>query len=328
MSEQTSYIGVDIGHRRFSAAVPGAKPRDFDHSEAGVGKLIDWASVRLPSPYMAACESSGIYSTRFACLLRDRGIACAIVPPQRVRANAAALGRRSKTDQIDAQVILDYAMHARPKPWTAPPPEQQQLALMLRVRENFATDCRRWRNRLHALEQLPDCPQALIDSHQALIGHFKAQRLQFAREITKLRRQHNELQERYVLLQTVPGVGPEVAMAVLARADIFLSRSDKELTAYAGLAPQHRQSGSSLKGRSRIGKSGDKRLRTLLYMAAMSASQHNPQLKELYNRMLKDGHKPKSGFIAVARKLMLQIRSVLKSGRPFTPYLNGGGIDT
>lgn len=317
MSAVVDFIGVDIGCRSFSAAIVGCKPRDFEHSPEGVSQLLSWARKYLSGELRAACESSGPYSLRFAMLAAERGLCCAIVPPQRVRANAQALGRRSKTDRIDAQVILDFAMHAQPRPWTAPPPELQQLAALAKAREDCQVERKRWANRCHALEQSPQPPLQALELARRMQELLKAERKTLLRAIKRLLAENQELQERFELLQSIPGVGPEIALAVLIRSEIFLTRSDKQLTAYAGLAPQHRQSGSSLRGRSQIGRSGDKRLRTLLYMGSLKAASCNPPLQSLYQRLRQGGKKPTPAHIAVARRLLLQIRSVLRSGQPF-----------
>lgn len=320
-SSSQSYVGIDVGLHNFSAAVCGARPKEFRHDSVGVRQMLHWAARHVPGELRAVCESSGPYSLKLAGLLSQQGVSCAIVPPQRVRANAAALGRRCKTDNIDAQVILDYAMHAKPQPWVSPPPEQQKLAALLAARDDLKAEGRRWKNRLHALEQIPGTPPEALDLYTRLIANLKAEHKALLQPIKELLRDCVELRQRYRLLTGIPGIGPEIALALLARADIVLSRSDKELTAYAGLAPQHRQSGSSLRGKSRIGRAGDSKLRTLLYMGSLSAAVCNPPLQEHYQRLRDRGMPATPAHIAVARKLLLQARSVMRSGQPFTPHL-------
>lgn len=319
MSSTVQFIGIDVGCTSLSAAVAGCKPRDFAHTPRGVEQLAAWARRHSGPVLRAVCESSGPYSRRLAALLQQQGLPTAIVPPQRVRANAQALGRRSKTDRIDAQVILDYAMHAQPEPWVAPPPAQARLAALWNAWSDLRAEERRWANRLHALQQLPDSPAEVLALPQTLCSAFAAERLKLEQAMQALFDAEPELAQRRALLLSIPGIGPQTATVLLARADILLTRSDKQLTAYAGLAPLHRLSGSSLRGRSRIGRGGDAQLRTLLYLAALSASRHEPGLKDFYQRLRTSGKHGKAALIAVARKLLLIAQAVLKAGKPFEP---------
>lgn len=316
------YVGIDVGYRTFSAAIPGCKPRDFEHSSTGICALLRWAAGKFPGELRCVCESSGPYSLKLASLLSEQGAACSIVPPQRVRYNAAALGRRSKTDRIDAQVILDYAIHVQPRVWVSPTPEQQQLASLLSVRENLLAELQRWSNRLHALQQLPACAPEVLALHERWIAALAYEHKDLELPVKALIKAGPELLLRFKLLTSIPGVGAEIAYAILVRAEILLSRSPREVSAYAGLAPQHRQSGTSLRGKSRIGRAGDSRLRCLLYMGSLSAAQWNPPLRDFYQRLRARGMESKPAHIAVARKLLLQARSVLRSGQPYVPYLN------
>jgi transposase len=314
-----SYIGVDVGSATFSAAIPGQRARDFRHNAAGIAELLRWARRFLPGELCIACESSGPYSRKLALLLAEASVPCAIVPPQRVRANAVALGRRGKTDRIDAQVILDYALHARPEPCTMPAAPQQELIQLLAARNSIKTELRRWGNRLHALNQVPHPPAASVKMHQRIIAMLEAELAGLAAPLKELLAEHDELRADYNLLLSIPGIGHEIALELLARSDIIRDRSDKELTAFAGLAPQHRQSGTSVRGKSHIGR-GDTKLRTALYMGALSAAIWNAPLKAHYERLRSKGMAKTPAHIAVARKLLLQARSVLRSEEPFVAW--------
>jgi len=300
-----------------SAAIVGAKPHDFPHTARGVAALAAWARRRCDQPLQAVCESSGPYSLKLAGFLAHEQIPVAIVPPQRVRANAKALGRLSKTDRIDAQVILDYGMHAQPEPWIAPPPAQARLAALWNACCDLRAEEQRWANRLHALQQVPSTPPEVLALPLRLSACFASERRQLEAALEQLILDEPELAERREILLSIPGIGPQTALVLLSRADILLTRSPKELTAYAGLAPLHRQSGTSLRGRSYIGRQGDAQVRTLLYMAAMSASRCDPQLKEFYERLRAAGKTHKQARIAVARKLLLIAQTILKSGRRY-----------
>lgn len=316
------FIGIDVGCLHFSAAVAGRRPRDFDHSPAGVAALLRWVGRPAAGELRAVCESSGPYSLKLAGLLRARGVGCAIVPPQRVRANAKALGQHSKTDQLDARVILDFAMHVQPPAQTPPPPAEARLAALLQARETLKADTRRWSNRLHALTQLPDSPAEVLALPVRLLAQLEAELQTLNAAVDALVAAEPELARQAKLLLSIPGIGRETCLALLARVEILRTRDPKTLTAYAGLAPRHRQSGSSLRGHSLIGRSSDPQLRQLLYMGSLTAARYSPALAALYQRLRAEGKHSKLAHCAVARKLLLIAQAILISGKPFDPQHN------
>lgn len=314
-----SFIGIDVGYRSVSAAIKGARPRDFEHSSAGVAALLEWAGPLCGSRLRAVCESSGAYSSRLSYLFQQHGVGCAIVPPQRIKYHGKARGRRNKTDRMDALNILDYAIHVQPDVAPPPGPLQLELAALLQARDALKTDIRRWGNRLHSLEILPGSPPEVLDLARRMQASAAQEMHTLERRINELINSDSEFKRLSALIQTVPGAGPEISMACLARLDLFQSHGEKQLVSYVGLAPMHNQSGTSVKGKSLIGPSADPGFRRLLYMGSLSAAQANPALEKLYQRLLEDKKHTNIAHIAVARKLLLQIRSIIYTGIPFDP---------
>lgn len=320
MSTALSFIGIDVHQHSLSAAVRGARVRDFAHDAAGVAALLAWAVPRLSGAVRAVCESSGPYSQKLAWLLKTHGVEMAIVPPKRVRANAVALGRASKTDRLDAAVILDFAMHTAPRPYSLPAAAEARLTQLLGQRRDCQQEARRWLNRLHALTQLPTATDDLLATPQRIAALLNAEAEQLRLALHALIKSESALAADYALLTGIPGIGPETALALLARREILRTRNAKQLTAYAGLAPAHKQSGTSLHGRSHLPHDGDSELRRLLYMAALSAARVNPPLVAFYTRLRAEGKPTKHAHCAVARKLLLQAQAILCSGQPYDPH--------
>jgi transposase len=315
-----SFIGIDVGSRSISAAIGPKRVRDFRHDAAGVAEMLVWAAASCNAEVLqVVCESSGAYSSKLNYLLQQHGVGCSIVPPQRIKYHARARGCKNKTDRMDAVNILDYAIHVQPEVAPAPDPLQLALAALLSAREALKTDIRRWENRYLSLELLPGTPAEVLELARRMADTAKQEMDALEARIKQLIESDPEFKRLSALIQTIPGVGPEIAKACLARQDLFRRHGEKQLVSYVGLAPMHNQSGTSLKGRSLIGMSADPDFRQLLYMGSLSAARSNPALKEFYERLLANGKHKKLAHAAVARKLLLQIRSILHTGIPFDP---------
>jgi transposase len=137
--------------------------------------------------------------------------------------------------------------------------------------------------------------------------------------------QNPSLKQQRDLLSSIPGIGELTAAKVLAEiVDIKLYSSARQVAAFAGLVPRHNQSGSSVRGRPRLCKVGTARLRKAMYFPAIVATQHNPTIKALSQRLRDRGKCPMQIIGASMRKLIHIVYGVLKSGRPFNPDYGKG----
>ena len=153
-----------------------------------------------------------------------------------------------------------------------------------------------------------------------MIRHLNTEIADLERQIHEHIDRHPHLRQKAELLESIPGVGAKTAARVISELpDVDQFTSAKQAAAYAGLTPAHRQSGSSVRGRSSISKKGNARLRGWLYFPAMTALRRNPILARFAARLLKAGKAKKLVLIAVMRKLLHMIYGVLKNNRPFDP---------
>lgn len=230
--------------------------------------------------------------------------------------------RRSKTDQIDAQVIWAYAESQQPRCWQPERQAIQELAALVAQADALRKTQRSWKNRRHAHQYYPDLPRTVEQTTAKVEQMLKQQLEKVEREIHRLCQADAELKRDVNLLCTIPGVAELTATRLLAYGKSALTeRSPKELTAHAGLAPRHRQSGTSLNGRSRLSKQGDARIRCMLYMPTVAALTFNPIIRYHYQRHLAN-HKPRMvALMACMKKLLLMAQAILISQQPFNPNL-------
>lgn len=315
------FIGIDIAKDSFVAAIHGATTKSFPNSPQGAVQLAAWTRQHYPAgECRCVCESTSQYSRFFAHNLAPcPDFSSAIVPAQRVRYAARAFARHTKTDSADAQTILAFAQQTHPEPYHLPAPANAALDALRAAIEDLKALSAELANRQHLLPFTPDAPLGVAQAFTAIQAALAEQQARLGAEITQLLADNPDLAAQRQQLQSLPGIGPVLSLELLCISEVLKTRQPKQLAQYAGLAPAHRQSGSSIKGQSRITHAGNRRLRKLLYMAAVSAAHHHPHLREFYARLLAAGKPKKLAFIAVARKLLLLAQAVMLSGVPYDP---------
>lgn len=322
MSKQVFYLGVDVGATELWVSSEGVNPRIFDHNTKGIKALYSWAIKQAGDSKAHLCmEATGVYSQDVAIrLLELPGIEVSIINPACIKAYANVQFRRSKTDMIDAEVIRCYAESQRPSSWQPAPKVQRQLYELVAQADSIQASLRQWRNRRHAHGYIHDLPKEVKTSQLAIERSLEKQLQRLEQAIDQLCASDPELARDIMILESIPGIARKSAVKVLAYGREWLTkRTAKALTAHAGLAPHHYQSGTSIKGRSRLDKRGNKKLRYALYMPALVGVVHNPIIKSCYKRLCNNGKQKKLALVACMRKLLLIIRCMLINKKMFNP---------
>lgn len=321
MSKSVVYVGVDVGKLEVVAAVAGRRVRTFHHTGHGISGLVRWlGGVRGDGSVQVCMEATGIYSRRLALrLLKHPGVAVSIINPAQITAYRQVLLRRTKTDAVDAEVILAYAQSQHPAEWQPGSRVTETLTALVKQADRLRRLHIQSRNRR---EHNDADPKVVRHSERMLQRCLQEQIVALEQAIERLCAADPELADQVALLHTIPGMGSKSALHLLGYGGIALQeRSAKQLTAHAGLAPQHRLSGISVRGRSRLNKQGDRRLRTVLYMPTLVATKHNPIIAQKYRQMIERGKAKKLALIACMRKLLLMCRAILHTKKPFDRQL-------
>jgi len=329
MDNSYFFLGIDVSKENLVVAGSDRQTRSFLNNAHGVGKLIKWAGENCDGrqPWFVM-ESSGAYSIRPATqLCGNHEARVSILNPGRVKAHGKACGIRSKTDPADAKLIRSYAVKHCDKlhPWKPAPQAYRRLKHLVDQVDFFNKQIRRIENRMEAQEFL-EAGRAIEKINRQVIRGLERQIATLEKLLEELVAADELLDTQIKLMVTIKGVAKNSARQILALTRGMITEySGNELTGFAGLGPAQRQSGTSLHGHSYIDKQGCPRLRGILWMCSLSAAESNLALKKFYQRLITRTDNrltKKQARVAVMRKLLLLIRAVLVSGKPFDPQMN------
>jgi len=327
------FVGVDVSKAELVCRVLDEKGRElgqeaFRNGSAGFRKFKSFLLALDPEGrFFVGMEATGVYYRNFAKFVfhsNDRFVP-GVFNPASVKAFAQSRLSRTKTDGQDALLIARYALELFRddafRPWEPERTEVAQLRQLVARREQLVETRTAAQNRLHALKEDEDSLDFVIESVEKELAHLDEQVREIDRRISLHMDRHEGLREDRELLTSIPGIGDTTAASWLAHLG-DLSRFDKpsQIVAHIGIAPRERQSGSSVRGKPQICRTGIKELRKALYLPVVVAvTRFNPTLKAFYQRLLARGKQKKVALIACMNKLIRIIWAILKSRKPFDP---------
>lgn len=287
--------------------------RTFGNNKKGFDAMINWVrkltvetiSVRY------VMEATGVYHESLAYYLEGNGYEVSVVLPNKISNYFRTLEVKTITDRTASEAIARFGLERKLDAWKRPKQIFKNLKQLTRERDQIVEIRTITKNQLHAekAEAFPN-PSSLarIKSHIAFLDKQVAAIL---KEITATIKQDNEVSDSIETICSIPGVGRLTAATVLAETNGFeLIRNKRQLTSYAGLDVREKQSGTSVKGKSRISKKGNKHLRKAMHLPALAAIRHEKRFKTVFARLVsKHGIKMKA-VVAVQRKLLEMIYTV------------------
>jgi transposase len=299
------HLGADIAKATIELGCPlFSVPASIPNTPAGFKALLKIVA-RSPAPLHVVCEATGYHHKAFAAALHRAQIAVSVLNPRLPRDFARARGQLAKTDAIDALLLADYGRTMQPAPTPKPDAQMTLLDDLVTRRAQLVEDRAREKVRL----EQTDCAEALASLRQH-VRHLDGQIKKLLARIAEVVESTPALRAKVARLVAVQGVGSLSASALLAALPELGTLSKSEVTALAGLAPFNRDSGAFRGSRSIRGGRGE--VRRALYMAALSASRCNPILKAVYQRLRCAGKAHKVALVAVMRKLLVHLNSILK----------------
>jgi len=320
--DKPDVCGIDVSAKELVVMVERCGRREgarnFSNTAGGHQQLRDYLAAP-GRPVRVCLEATGLYGLDVALWLeRDARFQVMVANPRAVKNFAQALFQRSKNDRLDAGVLLEYAARMPFQAWQPPSRAALQLTAVTRRLQTLTEQATAEKNRGHALAATAASSTVVVaDVKRSLRAIEKAQ-ARLARAAEKIIADDEPLQRRYQLLRTVPGVGETSALQLLGELVLVPANADvRQWVAYAGLDPREYSSGSSLKKRTRISKVGNRHVRRVLYMPALTAAHHSPVFRAYYQHLLAAGKCKMVALIAVMRKLLHAVFGMFKHNAAF-----------
>ena len=305
----TSYVGTDVGKAGVVVAV---------HGQDGVtvvanarAALRGWAR-RLPAGSLIGVEATGVYHREVVAAVQAAGHTVYLLNPRDVRHYAHAVGRRAKTDRVDAQLIARYVAqeHAGLRPYVAPTATQAAIAALLARRHAVV------KAQVSLGQALRDLPAGLAAWRQVQ-RDFRTLLAQLDAQLEQLVRQDAPLAALRQRLRTTPGLGPLSSLALATLLTRYAFRRSDALIAFVGYDPRAADSGQH-RGRRRLSKRGPAEVRRLLYAAAMAAARTNTW-RPLYQQDRQRGLSATEAIVILARRLARTAFAIARYGTTFDP---------
>lgn len=303
------YIGVDVAKDKLDVWVDD-RHREFSNDAAGHDKLVRF--LRHHREQLVVLEATGGLELAVAGALADVEHPLAVVNPRKVRDFAKAKGRLAKTDKIDARVLAEFGAAMELDAQALPDETQTRLKSLLQRRRQLVTMLTAERNRLGSTRE-PDVRESI----ETMIEFLERQLRDIDDDSDQALRESPPWREKLETMMSVPGVGKVTAKTLLAELPELGKTSSKRIAMLAGVAPINRDSGK-MRGR-RTTWGGRRKVRGPLYMAALSAVRHNPQLRAFYSRLVERGTAKKAALVAVMRKLLVILNAMLRHGTKWAP---------
>jgi transposase len=306
-------VGIDVAKDRLDVCIrPSGESFIVGRTGAGIEELRE--RLRKLAPRVIAVEATGGFETVVAAGLAADNLPVVVVNPAQVRAFAQALGKRAKTDPIDAAVIAHFveATKAEPRPL---PDEMTRMLRELVARRRQIVEMMAAEGQRERRMSGKRLKKSIFRLRKAL----EKELTEIDREIDDQVRGSPAWAEKEDLLASVPGVGPVVARTLIAELPELGSLDRRKIAALVGVAPWTRQSGQ-WRGKSFIG-GGRRTVRSALFLAAMAASRFNPTLKQFRDKLVSAGKPKMVALVAVARKLLTILNAILRDRRPWQPKI-------
>jgi transposase len=305
-------VGIDVGKEKLDVGLVDEKRvRTWNNDDEGRAGLSDWIVAQKVS--LVVVEASGGYETALVSELVSRGVAVALVNPSRVRAFARAEGILAKTDKIDARVIARFGATMKPKARVRREEAQVQLNELVSRRRQLVEILTGEKNRLQTASPTI---QKHIASH---VDWLQTEIETLEQQLSQTIKANPEWMETAKRVEQVPGIGFITAATLVADLPELGQLNRQKIAALVGVAPFNHDSGKHHGKRHIFG--GRTSVRSVLYMATLSAIRHNPVIKEFYQRLLDKGKLKKVALTACMRKLLVILNTLVKTGQAWNPSL-------
>ena len=304
------FVGIDVSKESLDVAIaPDGESQEYSNDEKGIRQLVE--ELQALAPALIVLEATGNLELPAAAALTAAGLQVAIINPRQARDFAKATGRLAKTDKIDAIALAEFAQKVQPEVRPIPDQQRQRLRALMSRRRQLIGMLVQEKNRLTSAH-----PEVWEDLREH-IAWLQQKLDDLDRDLHAELRRSPICRKKEQLLRKVPGVGPVLTSTLLIELPELGQVGHKQIAALVGVAPLNRDSGRRRGKRSCWG--GRAKVRRVLYMAALSASRHNPTISTFYARLIAAGKPEKVALTACMRKLLIILNAMVRDMQPWQP---------
>lgn len=331
MNKRVLVVGVDISKDDFHVCIKEKiidsnvkikGTRSFSNNSKGFIELMEWVSKRtLPnSSVLYIMEATGTYFENLAYYLHKKGCLVSVVLANKIMHYAKSLNLKTKTDKVDAAMIAGIGIERDFPKWKPMSKNFKELRDLCREMLSLKKERSRAKCQLHAMEYSHEKTVSVLKIKKNQIEFYENSIKEIEFEIKRIVDADSDLKARIDKIATVKGLGLITIVIVLCETNGFeLFNNIRQVVSYSGLDIQMKESGN-FKGKTRISKKGNVRIRQCLFMPALTATMHNEKIKSLYERINeRNPDIKKKGVVAGMRKLLILIFVLWKKNEEYNP---------
>lgn len=311
---------VSFGLLIFNGSFICKLTKTFANTAQGFKQLLQWVKAISAEdvPLLFVMEATGVYHERLAYYLIANECRVSIVLPNKVNAFAKTCTSKKQNDQQASKVLAEFGCVKHVDEWQPPHPLFAALKQLTREKYQLQQELTLIKNQLHAEQTKAIITAASVKRMKARCRLIEKQIIEVEKEIIELANQDITIKEKIDKVCTIPGVGLQTAVTVIAETNGFnLIRNSRQLVSYAGLDIIQKKSGTSVRGRMHISKQGNPHLRHCLYFPSFSAVKHNKPMRNLYNRIVDKQTIKMKAYVAVQRKMLILIYTLWKKNETY-----------
>jgi transposase len=328
-------IGIDISKLSFTACVckrhgsgqeSTSEVVEFSNTKPGYNQFVKWGRKFTDNsiPLVYAMEATGIYYEGLAYHLAKLNQKVSVILPNKVKHFSKSLNVKTKTDIVDARIIAKMGVERPLDLWQPPAPIFKKLRDLTRLYTDLKYEKTAFTNRLGACESGANPLPFVVNVNKSIIKGIDLQIDKCVNEINSLLYSEEWLASKVDKLVSIRGVGLITIAITIAETQGFkLIRNGRQLASYAGYDVVQCESGTSVKGKTRISKKGNSRIRAALHFPSLSSTRYNPEFKSFYERINVDKPTKRVGLIALQRKMLLLMYSLWKKDEAFIENFTG-----
>lgn len=327
--------GIDVGGktlqvclkvRRADGTVKIQGSRKFANTPNGHDQLVSWLAKKgLSEAVMrVTMEATGVYYEALAYQLHDHGCQVHVLLPNRIKGYLKFLNLKSKTDTLEAEALAELGIHQELPDWQPASPQMYSLKGLSRERNTLIDQKTVIMNRLHAAKARQSPDRRTLKRLGQQLRLLEKQIKEVEQDMRQMLEQDEQLHQKVEQICQIKGLGWITVLSIIAETNGFqLVNHKSQLVSYAGYDVVERQSGSTVNGKTRISKKGNRHIRRALHFPALSVVKYHDEFKHLYLRVYDRTKIKMKGYVAVQRKLLVLIYTLYKKNEAYDPkYLN------